>query len=144
MCSCPRSGVCFCVLCVCAYVFIVCIQCVSRPAHFSCVFLSSICSLTPRHPDRDPGSQLHLSQLHCTMGSLRPGDWPLILVHVLLLQIQPVKVQGADPVSHKLRRLNEQVGLNLTVCLYWIHRIVMLLSYWYFFCFIFYFLMPND
>ncbi|XP_037648244.1 pentraxin-4 [Sebastes umbrosus] len=42
------------------------------------------------------------------MGSLWPGHWPLILVHMLLLQIQPVKVQGVDPVSKKLRRLNEQ------------------------------------
>ncbi|KAK9534669.1 hypothetical protein VZT92_007099 [Zoarces viviparus] len=42
------------------------------------------------------------------MCSLRPGCWPLILVHMLLLQIQPVKVQGVDPVSQKLRRLNEQ------------------------------------
>ncbi|XP_031718044.1 pentraxin-4 [Anarrhichthys ocellatus] len=42
------------------------------------------------------------------MCSLRPGRWPLILVHMLLLQIQPVKVQGVDPVSQKLRRLNEQ------------------------------------
>ncbi|KAM6913958.1 uncharacterized protein ptx4 isoform 1-T1 [Lycodopsis pacificus] len=42
------------------------------------------------------------------MCSLRPGRWPLILVHMLLLQVQPVKVQGVDPVSQKLRRLNEQ------------------------------------
>ncbi|KAK1877075.1 Pentraxin-4 [Dissostichus eleginoides] len=42
------------------------------------------------------------------MGSLRPGHWSLILVLMLLLQIQPVKVHGVDPVSQKLRRLNEQ------------------------------------
>ncbi|XP_033998156.1 pentraxin-4 [Trematomus bernacchii] len=42
------------------------------------------------------------------MGSLRPGHWSLILVLILLLQIQPVKVKGVDPVSQKLRRLNEQ------------------------------------
>ncbi|XP_070837854.1 pentraxin-4 [Chaetodon trifascialis] len=42
------------------------------------------------------------------MGSLRLGHWPLILVHILLLQMQPVEVQGVDPVSQKLRRLNEQ------------------------------------
>lgn len=103
-------GVLLCIVCV--YVFIVCIQCVSRPAHLSYFFLSSICSFTDRHPDRDPGSQLHLSQLHRTMGSLMPGHWPLILVPMLLLQIQPVKVQGVDPMSQKLRRLNKQVCLN--------------------------------
>uniref|UniRef100_A0AAQ5YXF0 Pentraxin 4, long n=2 Tax=Amphiprion ocellaris TaxID=80972 RepID=A0AAQ5YXF0_AMPOC len=42
------------------------------------------------------------------MGSLRTKHWPLVLVHMLLLQLQSVKVQGVDPVSHKLRRLNEQ------------------------------------
>ncbi|KAF1379269.1 hypothetical protein PFLUV_G00174330 [Perca fluviatilis] len=42
------------------------------------------------------------------MDSLRPGQWPMIVVHMLLLQIQPVKLQGFDPVSQKLRRLNEQ------------------------------------
>ncbi|KAK5856559.1 hypothetical protein PBY51_008146 [Eleginops maclovinus] len=42
------------------------------------------------------------------MGSLRPGHWSLILVLMILLQIQPITVQGADPVSQKLRRLNEQ------------------------------------
>ncbi|XP_029292904.1 transcription factor SPT20 homolog [Cottoperca gobio] len=42
------------------------------------------------------------------MGSLRPVHWPLIVVHMLLLQMPPVKVQGVDPVSQKLRRLNEQ------------------------------------
>ncbi|XP_026179912.1 pentraxin-4 [Mastacembelus armatus] len=42
------------------------------------------------------------------MGNLRPGHWLLILVHILQLQIQPIKVQGNDPVSQKLRRLNEQ------------------------------------
>ncbi|XP_051243109.1 pentraxin-4 [Dicentrarchus labrax] len=42
------------------------------------------------------------------MSSLRPGHWPLILVHMLLLQIQPVKGLSVDPVSQKLRRLNEQ------------------------------------
>ncbi|XP_040918564.1 pentraxin-4 [Toxotes jaculatrix] len=42
------------------------------------------------------------------MGSFRPGHWPLILVHMLLLQLQSVKVQRLDPVSQKLRRLNEQ------------------------------------
>ncbi|XP_054463220.1 pentraxin-4 [Anoplopoma fimbria] len=57
-----------------------------------------------KHPDRDPSSELHPSQLHCTMGDFRPGRWSLIL---LLLQIQPVKVQGVD-VSQKLRRLHEQ------------------------------------
>lgn len=44
-----------------------------------------------------------------------PGSWPLILAHMLLLQIQPIKVQGVDPVSQKLRRLNEQVSLNQLV-----------------------------
>ncbi|KAA8584882.1 hypothetical protein FQN60_003576 [Etheostoma spectabile] len=61
-----------------------------------------------KYPDRDPGSQLQLPQLHCTMDSLRSGHWSLIMVHMLLLQIQPVKLQGVDPVSQKLRRLNEQ------------------------------------
>ncbi|XP_029998102.1 pentraxin-4 [Sphaeramia orbicularis] len=42
------------------------------------------------------------------MGGIRPVHWALILAHILLLQIQPIKVQGADPVSQKLRRLNEQ------------------------------------
>ncbi|XP_045897491.1 pentraxin-4 [Micropterus dolomieu] len=42
------------------------------------------------------------------MGSCRSGHWPLIVVHMLLLQIQPVKVKGVDAVSQKLRRLNEQ------------------------------------
>ncbi|XP_053194837.1 pentraxin-4 [Scomber japonicus] len=42
------------------------------------------------------------------MGSLRPGQWPTILVHMLLMQTQPVKVQGVNSVSQKLRRLNEQ------------------------------------
>ncbi|KAG8007138.1 Pentraxin-4 [Nibea albiflora] len=48
------------------------------------------------------------------MGSLRPGHWPQILVHMLLLQIQPVKLQGVDSVSQKLRRLNEQQFQALT------------------------------
>ncbi|KAF3846677.1 hypothetical protein F7725_003755, partial [Dissostichus mawsoni] len=61
-----------------------------------------------------PGFLLHLSQLRCTMGSLRPGHWSLILVLMLLLQIQPVKVHGVDPVSQKLRRLNEQQFQALT------------------------------
>ncbi|KAM9346017.1 uncharacterized protein ptx4 [Symphorus nematophorus] len=39
------------------------------------------------------------------MASLRPHHWSLILIHMLLL---PIKVQGADPVSQKLRRLTEQ------------------------------------
>ncbi|XP_071319106.1 pentraxin-4 [Trachinotus anak] len=42
------------------------------------------------------------------MISLKPSHWPLILVHMLLPQLQCVKVQGTDPVSQKLRRLNEQ------------------------------------
>ncbi|GLD70182.1 pentraxin-4 isoform X1 [Lates japonicus] len=42
------------------------------------------------------------------MGRHRPGHWTLILVHMLLLQLHAVKVQGIDPVSQKLRRLNEQ------------------------------------
>ncbi|XP_034395205.1 pentraxin-4 [Cyclopterus lumpus] len=42
------------------------------------------------------------------MCSLGVGRWPLILVHVLLLKTQPAKVQGVDPASPKLRRLNEQ------------------------------------
>ncbi|XP_059203825.1 pentraxin-4 isoform X1 [Centropristis striata] len=42
------------------------------------------------------------------MDSFGLGHWPLILVHMLLLQMQPIKVQGVDPVSQKLRRLNEQ------------------------------------
>nr|XP_019962087.1 PREDICTED: pentraxin-4 isoform X1 [Paralichthys olivaceus] len=40
------------------------------------------------------------------MGSLEPSHWPLVLV--LVLQLQSVKVQGIDPVSRRLRRLNEQ------------------------------------
>ncbi|KAM6965948.1 uncharacterized protein ptx4 [Tautogolabrus adspersus] len=42
------------------------------------------------------------------MGNLRSGLWHLILVHILLLHIQPMLVQGADHVSQKLRRLTEQ------------------------------------
>ncbi|XP_029365195.1 pentraxin-4 isoform X2 [Echeneis naucrates] len=56
----------------------------------------------------DQRAQLFLSQLYCTMGSLKPAHWPLILVHMLLPQLQCVKVPGMDPVSQKLRRLNEQ------------------------------------
>ncbi|XP_049416092.1 pentraxin-4 isoform X2 [Epinephelus fuscoguttatus] len=68
------------------------------------------CVLVPAcgYPRSDPGSQLHLSQLCCTMGSFSFSRWPLILLHMLLLQIQAVQVQGIDPVSQKLRRLNEQ------------------------------------
>ncbi|XP_076609448.1 uncharacterized protein ptx4 [Chaetodon auriga] len=51
---------------------------------------------------------LHPSQLHRTMGCLRLSHWPLILVHILLMQIQLIEVQGVDSVSQKLRRLNEQ------------------------------------
>ncbi|XP_069557560.1 uncharacterized protein ptx4 [Brachyistius frenatus] len=54
------------------------------------------------------GTHPHQSLLHCTMGSLGTGHWPQVLVHMLLLQLQSVKVQGGDPVSQKLRRLNEQ------------------------------------
>ncbi|XP_044187724.1 pentraxin-4 [Thunnus albacares] len=42
------------------------------------------------------------------MGSLRPSHWPLIMVHMLLMQTQPIKMQGIHPLSQKLRRLNEQ------------------------------------
>nr|XP_046272074.1 pentraxin-4 [Scatophagus argus] len=42
------------------------------------------------------------------MGCLRFGYWSLILVQMLLLQNHPVKMQRVDPVSQKLRRLNEQ------------------------------------
>lgn len=76
----------------------------------------SFLSFTSRHQDRDPGSQLHLSQLYLTMGSLRSSLGALILVHMLLLQNQHIKVEGVDPVSQKLQRLKEQVGLNQTVC----------------------------
>ncbi|KAI3360049.1 hypothetical protein L3Q82_014383, partial [Scortum barcoo] len=68
--------------------------------------LSTICSFASGHPNRDSGSKLHL--FCCTMGSLLPGHWPLILVHMLLLQIQNIQVQGVDSVSQKLRRLSEQ------------------------------------
>ncbi|XP_029946280.1 pentraxin-4 [Salarias fasciatus] len=42
------------------------------------------------------------------MGSLKTRRWPPVLLHVLLLQLQSAKVQAADPMSLKLRRLNEQ------------------------------------
>ncbi|XP_075995146.1 uncharacterized protein ptx4 [Genypterus blacodes] len=42
------------------------------------------------------------------MGGLRLGQWPLILVHMLLLHPQPLRVQGGDPLSQRVRRLNEQ------------------------------------
>ncbi|XP_008286946.1 pentraxin-4 [Stegastes partitus] len=42
------------------------------------------------------------------MGDLGTRHRALVLVHMLLLQLQSVTVQGADPVSQKLRRLNEQ------------------------------------
>lgn len=113
--KCVPVPVCGCVfvyctsVCMCVYAVFI------KTSHFQlCLSLSSsICFITVRHPD--PGFLLHLSQLRCTMGSLRPGHWSLILVLMLLLQIQPVKVQGVDPVSQKLRRLNEQVSLNETV-----------------------------
>ncbi|KAM3863920.1 pentraxin-4 [Diretmus argenteus] len=50
----------------------------------------------------------------CTMASLRPSQWPLILVHMLLLQLQPLRVHGAAHLElrtamyQKLRRLDEQ------------------------------------
>nr|XP_020502631.1 pentraxin-4-like [Labrus bergylta] len=42
------------------------------------------------------------------MGDLRLGLWHLVLVHILLLHIQPILVHGVDNVSQKLRRLTEQ------------------------------------
>ncbi|KAM9843994.1 uncharacterized protein ptx4 [Aulostomus maculatus] len=46
--------------------------------------------------------------LRSTMGGLRPSQWPLIMILMLLIQMQPVQVQRHDPLSQKLRRLGEQ------------------------------------
>ncbi|XP_071370418.1 uncharacterized protein ptx4, partial [Centroberyx affinis] len=65
-------------------------------------------------PDGDPDPQLPVSQPRCTMVSLRPSQWPLILVHMLLLQLQMFQVQGGAHLElrttahQKLRRLDEQ------------------------------------
>ncbi|KAM3598290.1 uncharacterized protein V6R79_016187 [Siganus canaliculatus] len=53
-------------------------------------------------------SRLKPTQLHHTMPSLKFNHWPLVLIHMLLLQIQPHRVRGVDHVSLKLRRLSEQ------------------------------------
>ncbi|XP_035766713.1 pentraxin-4 [Neolamprologus brichardi] len=42
------------------------------------------------------------------MRSFVVGIWMQVLVYTLLLQLQTVKVQGFDPVSQKLQRLNDQ------------------------------------
>ncbi|KAM7372251.1 hypothetical protein PAMP_009431 [Pampus punctatissimus] len=42
------------------------------------------------------------------MGSHRSGQRLLIMVHMLLMQMKPMKVQGVHPLSQKLRQLNEQ------------------------------------
>lgn len=125
MCSCPSLWVCFCVLCGCIHVYCVRAVCTKTNLFQLCFPLSSICSFITSSGDRDLGSRLHISQLQHTMGSLRSSHCPLILVYMLLLQIQSDKVQGVDPMSQKLRRLNEQVRLNPFI-FHSIYMIVML------------------
>lgn len=77
-----------------------------------------IFSITSRYRDREDISQLPSSQLCRTMGNFKSCHGPLILM--LLLQIRSFNMEAVEPVSQKLRRLKDQVGINLcmfnTVC----------------------------
>ncbi|XP_068193349.1 H(+)/Cl(-) exchange transporter 7-like [Antennarius striatus] len=42
------------------------------------------------------------------MAILRSGQWLLILIRVILLQMHPVEMLRVDSLSRKLRKLNEQ------------------------------------
>ena len=67
---------------------------------FTCFALSHLSSAL--------STEQHRSQLYCTMSSLEPGRWPLVLVLVLLLQLQSVTLQRID-VAQRLQWLNGQV-----------------------------------
>lgn len=53
------------------------------------------------------------SQLSRAMGNFKSCHGPLILM--LLLQIRSFNVEAVEPMSQKLRRLKDQVSINLFV-----------------------------
>lgn len=87
-------------------------KCVSRPTLFSYVVLFSF---NYTFPDKDWQLASILAPLPSTMCSFVVGIWMQVLVYTLLLQLQTAKVQGFDPVSQKLQRLNEQVSPLLPI-----------------------------
>lgn len=74
--------------------------------------------ITSRYRDREEISQMPSSQLGCTMGNFKSCHGAFVLV--LLLQIRSFNVEAVEHMSQKLRRLKDQVGINLrmfnTIC----------------------------
>lgn len=103
MCSLSSLEVCL-VYCVQASAFIV------GFSSASCFFSPPI---TSRYRDREEISQMPSSQLCRTMGNFKSCRGPWILM--LLVQICSFNVEAVEPMSQKLRRLKDQVGISLFV-----------------------------